>query len=333
MYKTGLLIIAGLLLFSGSCFGAQAEVGQKWKIGHVRPVGSAIDKDIHWLTQEISAATKGRITFEIYANNRLGDYSVVQERISFGDVEMFVGPLGTTTDKRLALAFTPYLVNSWEEAKKIYIHDSLLLRKMAELLAAQNIKLLGGWPVYFGGIVLNTEPVEPGNPDLNKGMILRIPPIRPFELTARELGYTPYPITWTYARMGLKTGLVAGMIGGGAEGYVGLKGLVKYYLPIRDHFEYWFVTISQDAWRGLNEQEQKFVEKRVREMETRRYAVAESEEQANIERLRNQGVTIVTLGEEEMVKTREKIRTKVWPVLQKEIGPDFDEVVTEAGKR
>jgi TRAP-type C4-dicarboxylate transport system substrate-binding protein len=258
----------------------------------------------------------------------LGDYSVVQERVSFGEVELYVGPIGTSIDRRLILATTPYLVNSWAEAQKVYSQGSELLETIAKILVDQNIKLLGGWPVYFGGIALTEQPPHPGDPDVSKKMIIRVPPIRSFELTAKQLGYTPYPITWTYAKMGLKTGMVAGIIGGGAEGYAGLKELVKYYIPVKDHFEYWFVYMNMDKWNGLSEQEKELFVTTVKEMEARRYAVAENLEKESILQLKEQGTKIIELSETELTAMRKKVQQNVWPVLEKEIGPEFGRIVS-----
>lgn len=299
-----------------------------WKIGHVRGEGSAVDKETRWLTEKISKDSGGQITFEVYPASQLGDYTVVQESCAFGDVEMYIAPFGPILDKKLTLPFTPYLVMNWAEAKQVYARDSVLMKKMATYLEAQNIKLLGGWPVYFGGIVLTKAPPVPADPEVFKDMIIRVPPIKAFELTAQELGYTPYPITWMYARSGLRTGMVEGIIGGGAEGYLGLKDLAKYYLAVNDHFEYWFIYMNLDLWKGLSDEEKTIVQNAAQEMEARRLKVAEAEEQANIKRLAEQGTKVITFSEEELAKMAEKVRQKVWPILRKEIGKDFDEVVS-----
>lgn len=319
---TGFLCFLLLVSFTDYVFAGP----NKWKIGHVRPSGSAIDQDIHRFVKQIKAETNGNILFDVYPASKLGDYSLVQERVSFGEVEMFVGPFGTAIDKKLALAFTPFLVSDWDEARKVYSNESILFEKMDNFLSGQNIKLIGGWPVYFGGIALTKEPVDPGNPDISKGMIIRVPPIRCFELTAGELGYTPYPITWMYAKLGLKTGMVEGIIGGGAEGYLGLKEIIKYYLPVKDHFEYWFVYMNLDLWKGLSEQNKKIIVNASKEMEIRRYATAAAEESASIEKLKEQGVRVIEFSETERSAMRAKIRKDVWPVMRKEIGPAFDEV-------
>lgn len=333
MNKRSIILIL-CLVFTLPCSGVlYADASERLKIGHLRQSGSAIDKDIHQLIEVISSKTDNQIVFDVYPGNRLGDYSAVQERVSFGEVQIYVGPLATSIDKRLLIATTPYLVNNWTDAKEVYHQGSYLLERVAALLEEQNIKLLGGWPVYFGGIGLRKMPAEPGNPDISKKMIIRVPPIRSFELTARELGYTAYPITWTYAKMGLKTGMVDGIIGGGAEGYSGFTDSLKYYIPVRDHFEYWFVYMNLDSWKKLSNEEQELFLEAVGRMEQDRYLVAEKLEQESIELLEKQGVKVIDLSSEELLKIQKKIQTKVWPQLAREIGPAFDEVISELVKK
>jgi TRAP-type C4-dicarboxylate transport system substrate-binding protein len=322
-------VVAALSCFLMIVFfsGQGAAESPLWKIGHVRPSGSAVDKEVKLLAKQIETDTEGAISFNIYPGNKLGDYTVVQERVSFGEVEMYVGPFGTAIDKRVALAWIPFLVTSWDEAQKVYSHDSAMFKQMAAFLEAQKIKLVGGWPVYFGGIALTEKPKAPGDPNISKDMIIRVPPMRSFERTARELGYTPYPITWTYAKMGLKTGMVAGIIGGGAEGYLGLKGIIKYYLPIKDHFEYWFVYMNLDLWNSLSDKYKAIIQNAAREMANRRYAVAEAEEIASIEKLKEQGIEVISITDKEQSLMAEKVKKVVWPGMKKDIGEAFDKVV------
>lgn len=324
-----ILSIYVCLIMTAVCLPAAEDVAaeQSWKIGHVRPSGSAIDKDVHRFVAQIAADTGQKITFDVYPGSRLGDYSVVQERVSFGEVEMYVGPFATAIDRRVMLAFTPKLVDTWEAAKKIYAPDSLLMKNMAKFMAEQNIKILGGWPVYFGGIAFTRKPIQVENPDVSKEMIIRVPPIRSFELTARALGFTPYPITWTYARMGLKTGMVDGIMGGGADGYIGLGKKIRYYLPVKDHFEYWFVYMNLDRWEKLSAPNRKHFMAAARAMESRRYDVAPAHEKESLKQLEKQGVEILQLDEIAQKRMKEKIRSQVWPLLKKDIGTAFDTVV------
>jgi len=326
MIKMGIKLFFSIVLVVALAPQVYAASQERWKIGHLRQSGSAIDKDLHKLIDDISQETENRIAFDVYSGNKLGDYSIVQERVTFGEIQLYVGPLATSIDKRLLVATTPYLVNSWSEARAVYHQGSPLLKKVGEYLAEQNIKLLGGWPVYFGGIGLREAPKAPGNPDIKKEMIIRVPPIRTFELTAKELGYTPYPITWIYATMGLKTGMVDGILGGGAEGYSNFSDRIKYYIPVRDHFEYWFVYMNGDSWKTLTSKEQHLFLNTVAIMEENRYRIAEKQEIESIEYLRQQGINILDLSEKELQTMQEKIRRNVWPLIREKVGPEFDKL-------
>lgn len=305
---------------------AQAKSSHTWKIGHVRAAGSVIDRDVNSFVASITAQTSGAIRFEVYPGNKLGDYSVVQERVSFGEVEMYVGPFGTAVDKRLSLSFTPFLVSNWQEAERMYSTSSPLRKHMDSYLQVQNIKIVGGYPVYFGGLALAEKPDSPADPDVKKSTIIRVPPMRCFDLTARALGYTPYPITWMYAKMGLKTGMVGGMMGGGAEGYKGLPG-IDYYLPVKDHFEYWYVYINLDLWNSLSAEQQQVITTAAAEMERKRYQHAENYENQSLAELEKAGIEIIPISPQMRNRMRAKVKETVWPEMSKDIGSDFTEVV------
>ena len=329
MKHTYAVIFLFLIMATGWGLGSHAAENMHWKIGHVRPQGSAIDQDTRALVQRISQETDGRIDFTVYPANKLGDYTVVQEKCAFGEVEMYIGPFGTMMNRKNALAFTPYLVTDWDQAREVYAHDSVLMQEMEKILLQQNIKILGGWPVYFGGIVAGKKPPSPHDPDVPKDMIIRVPPIRCFSLTAETLGYTPYPITWMFARDGLITGMVEGMLGGGAEGYLGLhRDVAKYYLHIKDHFEHWFVYINLDVWNKLPSEQQDIVQESVLDMERSRFALAQKQEQENMSRLSEKGTAVLTFSQDELKVFQDKVRQEVWPVMREEIGQPFEKVVS-----
>ncbi|MDZ7811263.1 MAG: hypothetical protein U5L11_16030 [Arhodomonas sp.] len=98
---------------------------------------------------------------QIYAASALGDYTTVQERISIGAVDMAVQPVATGADRRMQISTLPYLANDWEHAREIYGPGGSVREVMEELYAEQNIRVLAGYPVYFGGISLNRRACQP----------------------------------------------------------------------------------------------------------------------------------------------------------------------------
>ena len=89
------LALCGLLALSGgSAFAAQ------WKLAHIRPADSVIERDLQAFAKEVREATSGRIDIRIYGSSQLGDYTVVQEKVSLGSVEMSCESVSTQVDER-----------------------------------------------------------------------------------------------------------------------------------------------------------------------------------------------------------------------------------------
>lgn len=98
------LALCGLLALSGgSAFAAQ------WKLAHIRPADSVIERDLQAFAKEVREATDGRIDIRIYGSSQLGDYTVVQEKVSLGSVEMSCESVSTQVDKRFLSYILPYV--------------------------------------------------------------------------------------------------------------------------------------------------------------------------------------------------------------------------------
>ena len=145
MRKASLVVLATVVLFVMLTGVAFAEKVYHWKIGHIRPTGTEIDRDVNWLVEKIKEESKGRITIEVYPASQLGDYTVVQERVSMGAVEMQLACLGTTVSKSLNLPAAPYLVTNYDEAAKLFKSGGVVYDTVKEILAKnENIYLISG---------------------------------------------------------------------------------------------------------------------------------------------------------------------------------------------
>jgi TRAP-type C4-dicarboxylate transport system substrate-binding protein len=323
------LIMVVMLICLLSFIGNAAAPNYNWKIQHIRPTGTAIDKDVNWLVDQLKERSDGRISIDIYPAAQLGDYTVVQERVGLGDVQMQLACLGTAMDKGLMIQSLPYIVSTWEEAKELYSTGSPLMNVVDELLNKQNLKLISGWPCYFGGICLTEEPPSPGDANVPKKIKIRVPPQKSFELNAEALGYIATPIAWSEAFTSLQTGIVDGAIGSGAEGYyANFRDLAKYFLALNDHFEMWYFYMNLDLWNSLSKEDQQLIQEVASELETKRFAVAEEQEQANMQRLRDYGIEVITFTDEELAGFAKKVKEEVWPKIRDDIGPEvMDEVL------
>lgn len=316
----GFACLVLLLVLGSGAFAAD----KPWKLAHIRPEGTAIDIDLKEFAKQVKEKTSGRVNIEIYAASQLGDYTTVQERVSVGDVEMQCASLSPAVNKEIGLNSFPYIVINWKEARKAFGPDGVIVQKMNEYLAKQDLHVIGSWPVYFGGIVLTKEPSAPGDPNVAKNIKIRVPPIRSFELCATALGYQATPVPWADTFTAMQTGIVNGAIGGGAEGYyANFRDLAKYYIAVNDHFECWFMIINNDVWNKASDGDKKTITEVARVMQEERWKVAEQDEQINMKKLADAGVKVITLTDAELEAMRKKNAEQVWPAMYSEI-PEAD---------
>ena len=327
-----LLFVSLLVLFATAAVAA--EKFYTFKIGHIRPETASIHTDITDFCNEITERSNGRIKFEIYPAAQLGDYTVVQERVSIGDVDMHVGPLGTAVDRRVNLFTMPYLVSNWEEARKVYGPDSVLTKHMTKILLEQDLQVIAGYPVYFGGIITNVEVPEPGDPNIAKNVKIRVPPLKSYELTAEALGYLATPIPFSDTFTAMQTGVVNGAIGAGAEGYYSnFRDIAKYYLRVNDHLEFWYLYMNKQAYDRLSDEDKKVFADAALNFQTKRWELAPNDTERYEELLSKGVTTIVGFTDEELTKMKEKVQKIVWPVLEKDVGAGIlKEVAAEANK-
>ena len=322
-------LFASLLMASATAIaGIGTAEAETWRLSHVRPQGTAIDTDVNWFAGAVAEATDGAVEVDVYAASALGDYTTVQERVGLGAVQMAVQPPATGVDKRFQIAMLPYLAENWTQAQEIFGAGSPMREVVGELYGEQDIRVLAAWPVYFGGISLNTEPVAPGDPDVAQGIKLRVPPIKSFQLLADNLGYIGSPLPFSEAFTAVQTGVVDGVIGSGAEGYyASFRDVTQHYLPINTHFEIWYLIVNEQTFQDLDEEQQAALEAVAAEFEARRWAAAEEAQSADEQRLAEYGATIIEVTPEQIDAMAEKVRANVWPEILDDIGADWGQGV------
>lgn len=329
MKKSRLLSL--IVLLAAMMLIVSSVEARTWKISHVRPQGTAIDVDLKWFSDALKEASQGKMKTKIYAASALGDYTVVQERVGLGAVDMACQPPASAADKRFQMVYFPYMVKNWEQAKKNYAPGAPIRKIVGQLYAEQGIQLLAAWPVYFGGISLNREPVAPGDPDKAKGIKLRVPPMKTFQLLADTTGYLGTPIPFSDAFTAVQTGVVDGVIGSGAEGYYSsFRDVTKYYIPSNTHFEVWYLIINKKLYDELKPEQQKMLQDVAQKFESRRWESAKADQAANEKRLADYGAKIVQISDEEIAATAKKIKEKVWPAVLEDVGKEWGQGVLDS---
>jgi len=327
--KTNLVKKLALAVAISASMSAIAQAATL-KLSHVRPQETAIDMDAKRFAADVAEATEGKVKIKIYPASSLGDYTVVQERVGLGAIDMAVQPPASSADKRFQVVYMPYLVKTWDDAQKVFAKGSPMRQTVAELYGAQGIKVLGAWPVYFGGISLNKEIDNAADPTVMKGAKLRVPPIKTFQLTADNIGFIGSPLPFSEAFTAVQTGVVDGVMGSGAEGYyASFRDVTKSYLPINTHFEMWYLIISDEVFSELDGKHQEKLMAAAEKFENSRWETARADQSKNEQLLAKAGATIVPVSDEQIEATAKIVREKVWPEVINDIGAEWAQSVLD----
>lgn len=300
------------------------------KMSHVRPQGATIDVELNAYAEAVREATAGDINIKIFPASALGDYTTVQERISVGAVDMATQPATSGVDRRMQIASFPFIASDWGDARRIYGPGGVISKTMSNLYAEQDITMLAVYPVYFGGIALNREAISPGTTE-EKGIKVRVPGVKSFQLNGEALGYIPAPIPFSEAFTSVQTGVVDGVIGSGAEGYyASFRDVTKSYIAANTHFEVWFMIINTDVLNGLDEEDQEALKAAALAFETQRWETAQSDQTKNENRLTEElGTAVIRPTAEQLAAMAAKSREIVWPAVLEDVGAQWGQAILD----
>ena len=77
-----MLVVLGFIL----CDAAYAA--QNWKLGHTFPKDTLEDQAIQEFARRVDELSKGEIKIKVFPAMQLGDWTVMQQRVSMGGLEM-----------------------------------------------------------------------------------------------------------------------------------------------------------------------------------------------------------------------------------------------------
>ena len=119
MLSVAILVVLGLLAQAPT---ADAQTYQyKWRMSQTHPADSPFGRAAEAFAAEVKQRTNGRIEITVYHAGVLGDWTLSDELVMRGSVELNLGPVAPTYDPRLNIAYyTPYLFKTFKEGRAAY---------------------------------------------------------------------------------------------------------------------------------------------------------------------------------------------------------------------
>lgn len=324
MFRRYCLFLLALVCMLGLSCAPEARAAKVWKLGHTLPKGTPEDKAIQDFASRVDELSGGAIKIKVFPAMQLGDWTVMQQRVSMGGLEMATQPASSQADKRISFLYFPYLFKNVEMLRKNFAKDAPFRKDVDALFLGQNIYPIAYVPLFFGGVATKEMPREWDVPGAPKGVKLRVPNDPAFALHAETMGYQPTPIPMSDTFTALQTGIVDGVLGFGAVGVYGnYRDLVKYYIPLNDFIQLWPVMINLQLWQGLSEEQKAILTKAAEELEARRYADFAAIAADYVAKLQGAGVKVVDVSPAVIDAFAAAAREKCWPVLAEKIDAEW----------
>ncbi|MEW5721640.1 MAG: TRAP transporter substrate-binding protein DctP [Thermodesulfobacteriota bacterium] len=317
-------ILVGLVAGLGVAFLAgAADASDKkfeWKISQ----GIAEDhpaaarcKQFAELVQEKSG---GRIKLTYFPAGALGDWMEQIEANRMGTLEVGLNAGSTSYDPRTNLIFMPYLFATWDEARAAIGSTGWLTPIFDEMYGGIGLKVLGIYLNAWDGMAFTKRVAKVAKvPDDFKGIKMRVPPIRIFEVYIPTLNFISTPIAYSETFTALQTGIVdARSACPAVEAYV-MRDALKYWVATRDAFEYWFLTVNKKLWESLDDQDKAILTECADKVMADQAVAAEQDEVDFKKKLEEAGVKVYEVTPEEWETSAKVVREKAWPTIQDEL--------------
>ena len=281
--------------------------------------------------ETIGHLTEGRINITVYPDNTLADWVEANELVMRGDVEFSLCPLGDKYEPKLNIGYYfPYVGKNAAELKSAYAKGGAIYEVTQSLLEGIGIKGLSVYGMGMAGCTLKEVPPSPGDPNVPKGMKIRVMPLKLCELTYKALGYLPVAIPYAECYSAIQTGVADGEMGGPPfQGYQ-FRDIQGVWIQYNDYIEtHWFFT-NKEFFDSLAQVDQDAIMHVAETLGTLRWYDVAAEDEEFRQKMKDFGMEVIVLSDAELEKCAEKVRKEAWPEAEKLIGKDLMDLMLSA---
>lgn len=263
------------------------------------------------------------INVDYHPGGSLGDWASIFEQTMEGVVPMTLSFGSSEFDSRLDLTFMSYIVSDWDEAVKAFGPKGQMTEVYNEILDEMDLAVLGLVPTGFGSIVMRKgNTAEPTNlPADSKGIKIRVPAIQVGIERFKSFGFNPVPIPLSELYTALQLGTVdASGIQTASDVWL-IRDVVESYVLTKDYFEHAFWVVNKSWLKKLSEEDRQKLYTAAEATMAKIWEEAQAVDAEFLEKVRDSGIKIVELSDEESAKAKQLAYDNEWPFMAKSLGP------------
>ncbi|TRZ96343.1 MAG: hypothetical protein D4R82_00980 [Dehalococcoidia bacterium] len=276
----------------------------------------------------VDKKSHGKIKINFFPAGQLGDYAAMHEAVSMGTLDMTAGPCNPFADIRAAIAYTGYVVSTWDEARQAYGgfgEEGWLTVKFSGIMEDTDEKVLALRPLGFTHIC-GKKPFR--TPEEASTIKLRVPTAANYEAGAKGMGFIVTPIPYGELYTSLQLGVIDNTDGLDLELMnKQYYDVIDYAILTYDHFEIQPFTINLPLWNSLDKETQEILLNCATEMADYSWREAEKREGQMEKELETKGIEVIHLTPAELQVFVSRSRAGEFPVVEKLIGKELMDFV------
>ena len=272
---------------------------------------------------KVEEDTGGAVTIKLFPSSQLGDYSTMYGDLKSGALDMAMISIASEYDPQFEMNFVPYAASTYEQAKEYLGPDGYFFSEYEQIHAAQNVKLLGIYEEGMIGFGFTKKPENYGDPAAKKNLKVRAPAIEVYADVTQDLGYSSTTINYSDLYTALQTGVCDGWVGGTPQlNWTDFKDVIKYYVPYNCFVENGGLFMSQKCFDSLPAEYQDVVTAAAKELVDASFEQAEANDEECLQNLKDYGIEILELSDDELAACQAQVQADVWPTLYDKFGED-----------
>lgn len=276
--------------------------------------------------QDIKAELEGAdvgLKVQLFPANQLGSGEQVFGDVQKGAIDIAHTFVYSINDPKLEINTVPYLVENYDQMRKVFSPGSNFYRAFSALLDEQDVRLLGIVGEGFIGVGAARKPDNVTDVG-DKGMTIRVWSANVARQTASDIGFNTTTIDWGDVFPALQQGVVDGVIGGTPEAnYTSFKDAIEYYIPYNPFVENTAYYMSAKSWDALDDAQKQVVEVAFSKAALASFDQSEAKDAEFTTRLSEAGVTVIELSDEERAAIAAHVRATTWPKLEEAFGKEL----------
>ncbi len=292
------LVVVGLVavMLAGVAVPSPAGAQQPIviKLGNVQATADIVQTGLKKFADLVGERTKGQIQVQIFPASQLGTEQELLEGVQLGTVHMFEGSTGSVGRflPDLEAFAAPYIWRDVDHMLKV-VRGPIGQELAERLVKAKGMRVLDfGW--LFGNRYLTTKSKAIYKPEDLKGMKIRVQPTAIYLETIKAMGANPTTMDFKEVYLGLQSGVIDGQENPPFVIYNNKFFEVQKYLMLTAHIaQNQAVVINEKFYQGLSPESRKILTEAAIEAGNFQNDLVLKSEKADLDRLKEKGMTIV----------------------------------------